>query len=101
MSTQDEYAKPLAHAQALMAEQMARPENVAKESWRTTDAIDLMDAFDRNTELLFAARDRDEMWRRAANVANFAWMIADHSFPINPLSNFGDDENDRMPWQQD
>lgn len=39
--------------------------------------------------------DRPDLWQSAARTLR-AKMLG-----YNPLSNFEDDENDRMPWQQD
>lgn len=49
-----------------------------------------------------AAETAAETERRLAGVHPPAGSDQDQSTePVNPLSNFGDSENDRMPWQQE
>jgi hypothetical protein len=83
MST--DYAPPLEHMIETMRAQMARPENVAKTSWLDVTFDYLEAELDRNLNELKAETwrgpdvDVEAAYRRAANVANLAWMIADRS----------------------
>jgi hypothetical protein len=82
MVTIDEYGEPLERAIATMREQMGKPEYVAKPSWRGVSVGSLFSSIAHNDQRLMeaaAAGDRDEAWRRAANIANHAWMIADNT----------------------
>jgi hypothetical protein len=68
--------------QDLMREQMEKAENVEKPHWLSEEKsfIVLADDLQVNlNKLTQAVRDRivADAWRRAANAANFAWMIAD------------------------
>jgi hypothetical protein len=67
--------------QDLMSEQMAKTENVERPSWLSDEKgfTELSGDLQRNlNKLAMAVREGDvqESWRRAANVGNFAWMIA-------------------------
>lgn len=84
MSSQDEYARPLYRITSTMARQMAQEDNLAKKSWlgpeKTVET--LREDLSRNLnkfELARSSGNSEEMWRRAANVANFLWMIAHRS----------------------
>lgn len=79
------YAEPLEACIAEMRLQMARPENIAKSSWSESTIGSLATSVYRNLDALtdaVASGDRKAAIRRAANVANHAWMLADlHSTP--------------------
>lgn len=78
-----DYQVPLDRMTAEMAEQLAQPENLEKVSWVDATFEELDEALDRNLRELRAQTwrgpllDEEEIWKRAANVANFAWMLAD------------------------
>jgi hypothetical protein len=81
VSTADRYGPPLERAIQAMRDQMAEPENVAKPDWSHLDTPALVDGVYRNLDWLDRSRepgDRAEAFRRAANVANYAWMLADN-----------------------
>jgi hypothetical protein len=79
MSTKDQYGPPLEKCIQAMRDQMAKPENVEKPNWHSTRLKNLIDKLNYNLYLLTDGdlEDEDAM-RRAANIANYAWMIADH-----------------------
>ena len=82
MSSPDEYKEPLERAIKEMRDQMARPENVAKSSWLESTPRSLTANLDHHLARLVDAvviGDDGEAARRAANVANFAWMLADYA----------------------
>lgn len=79
MSLPSEFSRPLYHAMALMQAQMNEPSNLAKPHWDQVLVADLQRDLTRNLNKLELARkegDAAAAWRRAANAANFAWMIA-------------------------
>lgn len=81
MSTLDQYATPLEHAIDKMRSQMAQPANVAKLHWHTQTFDELTERIDVNLRHLhsaYLADDTERADRCAANIANFAWMIADN-----------------------
>lgn len=81
MSTADRYGPPLERAIQAMRDQMAEPENVDKPDWSHLSEPGLLSGLHRNLgqlELATDAGDRAAAFRRAANVANYAWMIADN-----------------------
>ena len=82
MSKPEDYSAPLERAIQEMRDQMAKPENIAKSSWLESTprwlAVKLADNLRSLLESVEAG-DAGGVHRRAANVANFAWMLADHT----------------------
>lgn len=77
MSTPADYSRPLYKAIALMKAQMEAPDNQAKKSIYEKTFVENMRNLSLNVKELKIAvlEDRaNDAWRRAANVANYAWM---------------------------
>ncbi len=73
------YHEPLTRAVDRMALEMARPENVRKDHWNTVPNPTLIALLLRNLVLLYGGTNDDfDFEKRAANIANYAWMIADN-----------------------
>jgi len=81
VKTTADYLPPFARLMEVMQEQLAK--NQQKYSWYDATFEELDEALDRNLRELRAQTwrgplfDEQEIWKRAANVANFAWMLAD------------------------
>jgi hypothetical protein len=87
VTNSSDYEAPLEAAITAMREQMAKPENVAKPHWRESSPEGLGRAVEYNLAHLFDAvykGNQPEAVRRAANVANHAWMLADLS-ELDPI----------------
>ena len=90
MKTTADYLPPFSRLIEVMEEQLGKPENREKYSWYDATFEELDEALDRNLRELRAQTwrgplfDEQEVWKRAANVANFSWMIADRATKRSP-----------------
>jgi hypothetical protein len=80
MSTYDEFDKPLENAIREMRRLMSLPENIRKSSWLDMTISELLQQIDNHVTRLEEASNlgRSSIARlEAANVANYAWMLAE------------------------
>lgn len=88
MSKREEIEPPLLRFVEDMRAKLLMPKNLAKPHWRYSDLIYLLDRLEEEVGELKSAINRDdaraEVRREAADVANFAMMIADWMDPAPP-----------------